>query len=150
MTSSTKRHSSLLLCAALLLTAGCKPPARDAKAEGFGTRPASLEGTYGIKSGAVIEPVLKVEASKAGGYVFEERTTGEWATDSEPAHTATTQDFIRSFGGTTDAPVYGLATMKATIYKVPEGWSQGTFQTKTGYILITPGGPVELTKILRN
>ena len=150
MTSFPGRRRALSLCAAFLLATGCKPPARDAKSEGFGTRPASLEGTYGIKSGAVIEPILKVEASKAGGYIFEERTTGEWSTDPEPAHTATTQDFIRSFGSTTNAPVYGLATMKATVFKVPEGWSSGTFQTKTGYILITSTGPVELSKILRN
>ena len=150
MTSFPSPLSALLLSTVMLLALGCKPGKQDARAEGFGTRPASLEGTYGIKSGAVIEPVLKVEASKAGGYVFEERTTGEWASDPEPAHTATTQDFIRSFNGTIDAPVSGLATMKATIYKVPEGWSRGTFRTTTGYILITPTGPVELTKILRN
>ena len=142
--------SGIVFSCVLLSSGGCKPSPRDGTAEGFGTKPASLKGTYGLRRGAEIEPVLKVEEIKAGGYTFEERATGEWSADPETPHTATTADFVKSFGGTTDVPVYGLATRQASVYKVPEGWSRGGFRTGTGYILITDAGPVELVKILRD
>ena len=139
-----------ILALILILVGGCKPRGKDSKAEGFGTGRVSLKGTYGVHRGAEIEPVLKVEEAKGGGYTFEERKSDEWLADPETPHTPTDADLLRSFHGPIGAPAYGLSTSRLALYKVPEGWSNGTFQTKTGYILFTDAGPAELTKILRN
>ena len=138
------------LAVALLLAVGCKPRAKDSRADGFGTGRVSLKGTYGVRRGAEIEPVLKVEEARGGGYTFEERRSDEWLADPETPHTPTDADLLRSFHGPVGAPAYGLSTSKLALYKVPEGWSNGSFRTKTGYILFTDAGPAELTKILRN
>ena len=140
----------LLLAAILVLFAGCKPRAKDSRADGFGTGRVSLKGTYGFRRGAEIEPVLKVEETKGGGYTFEERRSDQWLADPETPHVPTDADLQRSFHGPVGAAAYGLTTSKLAIYKVPEGWSNGSFQTKTGYILFTDAGPAELTKMLRD
>ena len=144
------KKATPIILMTLLLVAGCKPRARDSRADGFGTGRVSLRGTYGVRRGAEIEPILKVEDARDGGYTFEERISGEWLPDLEKPHTPTETDLFRSFHGLVGAPAYGLSTSKLALYKVPEGWSNGSFQTKTGYILFTDAGPEELTKILRN
>lgn len=144
------KRTLTLLALTLLLATGCKPRAKDSRADGFGTGRVSLKGTYGLQRGAEIEPVLKVEEAKGGGYTFEERRSGEWLADPETPHVPTDADLQRSFQGSIGAAAYGLTTSKLAIYKVPEGWSNGSFQTKTGYVLFTDAGPAELTKILRN
>ena len=141
---------SILLAASLLMANGCKPSARDSRADGFGTGRVSLKGTYGVHRGPEIEPILKVEEAKNGGYTFEERPNGEWRADPEIPHTPTDADLLRSFKGPVGGPAYGLSTSKIAIYKVPENWSNGSFKTVTGYILFTDAGPAELTKMLRD
>ncbi len=105
-----RKMTPVAACGAILFAQGCKPPAKDSRAEGSGTGRVSLKGTYGVKRGPGIEPVLKVEEAKGGGYVFEERTLGEWGQDMETPHTATEMELRRDFGGPVDVPVYGLAT----------------------------------------
>ena len=139
-----------VLVPALALASGCKPRAKDSKAEGFGTGRVSLKGTYGLHKGPEIEPVLKVEEAKTGGYTFEERVSDQWLADPETPHIPTEADLLRSFHGPVGAATYGLSTSKIAIYKVPEGWSKGSFKTNTGYILFTDAGPEELTKMLGN
>jgi hypothetical protein len=131
----------LLVCAA-----GCRVRLRPDAAEGFGTRPVSLRGTYGVERGAELEPVLKVDETKTG-YAFEERTTGEWGADPETPHVVS-EDEVRRAVGSVSVPVFGLATTRATLLKLPVGWkNEAGFMTKSGFVLVSAGRLVEARKV---
>lgn len=125
---------------------GCRGRVQPNAAEGFGTKTVSLRGTYGVEQGGELEPVLKVDETKTG-YGFEERTTGEWGVDPETPHVVSEAE-VRRAVGEIQAPVFGLATNRATLLKVPAGWGNGAgFVTKSGFVLVNGGKLVEARKV---
>jgi hypothetical protein len=55
---------------------------------------------------------------------------------------------VRRVAGAIGVPVFGLATNRATLLKVPAGWGNGTgFVTKSGFVLVSGGKLVEARKV---
>ena len=50
------------------------------------------------------------------------------------------------FKGLVSADVVALEIRKGVLLKVPMGWRLGSFESKTGYLLLNGLGPVELNK----
>lgn len=119
---------------------------------GLGSKPTSLRGVYGVQSGSVLAPVLRVDAIK-DGYQFSERTEGEWQVDPQTPHTAGEAEVEQALGLTsvTGFPVYGLVTDRAMLLKVPAGWTAPAgapaFTTKTGFVLVQGRKLVEAKKV---
>lgn len=129
-----------------LTGARAKPDA----AAGFGTRAASLRGTYGVQQGGESVPFLKVDEVKAG-YQFSERVEGEWGIDPQGPHVASEDEVKSALGldSVTGFPVFGLATDRAMLLKVPAGWTGpgGRFTTKTGFVLVSGRQLMEAKKV---
>ena len=141
------RRLGLVLVAIVL--SGCKsaplldPPAARGSVH--------LAGTYGVQRGGELEPVLKVEETRAG-YQFEERVTGEWRVDSAVPHVLSEDEAKRVLGrGNVSFPVFGLGTDSALLLEAPANWRSmpdvpvgpGAFAQVAGdkreYVLMTGG-----------
>ena len=130
----------LALCLLPLLLAGCR-----AERE---TKSARLDGTYGVAHAGTVEPVLQVQALPDGGYDFEERTNGEWKRDPEVPHVATEAELTKALGTVpSGAYVYGLATARAGVLKLPAGWTGAGVTTRSGYLLVSQGTVAAAEKI---
>ena len=131
-----------------VLLSGCRNGRKPDAQAGFGTKVVSLRGTYGVQEGAETAPVLKVDETKTG-YAFEERNAGEWGPDPETPHVVSEDEVRRALGvATVGFPVFGLATGKALLLKVPAGWrSESGFATKSGFVLVEGGRLVEAKKL---
>ena len=133
------------------------------RGRGFGPKVVRLDGTYGVARGGIVEPALKVELTKTG-YVFEERERDEeWKVDPETPHTATAEEVQRGLRvGSPGVPVFGLATAKIMLLKLPAGWrkwerASGAFcgcaardegvVTKSGFLIVSGGAMVAAEKV---
>ncbi len=140
--------AGLLVLVGCVLLGACRNGHKPDADAGFGTKVVSLRGTYGVQEGAELAPVLKVGETKTG-YAFEERNAGEWGPDPETPHVVSEDEVKRALGvGTVGFPVFGLATGKALLLKVPAGWrSESGFVTKSGFVLVDGGRLVEAKKV---
>ena len=142
----------------VMVLAGCKAKVMPDQSQGFGPKVVRLDGTYGVARGGIVEPVLKVELTKTG-YVFEERPQGEWEMDPETPHTATEDEVKRGLGAVT-VPVFGLATGRMLLLKMPPGWTSGAgvaglsgdakkepVVTKSGFLIVSGGAMVAAEKV---
>ena len=140
--------TGVLLLTGCFLISGCRSGHRPDAAEGFGSKVVRLDGTFGVVRGPELEPVLKVNSVKTG-YAFEERTSGEWGLDPETPHVVGEDEVRRALGITAvKGPVFGLATGRAMLLKVPAGWTGvDGFATKSGFLLVSGGKLVEARKL---
>jgi hypothetical protein len=140
--------TGVMVLAGCFLLNGCRSGHRPDVAEGFGNKVVRLDGTYGVSAGPELEPVLKVDPVKTG-YAFEERTSGEWGLDPETPHVVGEDEVRRALGTTAvGGPVFGLATGRAMLLKVPAGWTGvDGFRTKSGFLLVSAGKLVEARKV---
>ena len=143
----------------MMVFAGCRAKVTPDQAQGFGSKVERLDGTYGVARGGIVEPALKVELTKTG-YVFEERPHGEWETDPEVPHTATEEEVTRGVGKVS-VPVFGLATGRILLLKMPPGWTSGAgvavlssgaqgkspVVTKSGFLIVSGGAMVAAEKV---
>jgi hypothetical protein len=91
--------------------------------------PESLTGQYGAEDKGKMLPGNK------------------WQVDKQTGRPLTREEFTKLVGAGIDVPFAGLVLGQTAFIKVPEGWQQGKFKTKTGYLFFTALGPIELTKM---
>ena len=141
-----------MLLVLLMPVAGCYQRPKPNAAAGFGTKAVSLRGTYGVRQGAETVPYLKVDEIKTG-YQFSERTEDQWNVDSQVPHVASEAEVEHALGlaTVTGFPVFGLATDRAMLLKVPVGWSAPAgskpFETQTGFVLVSGQQLMEAKKV---
>ena len=128
------RHLALGVCLFASLS-GCKQSSVD-----------SLEGEYGVAEHGKIDPAVKVEKTDKG-YVFDNYEGGRWHTATEIARPITPEEFEKIMGVKPQGSFVGYAAGLAIVAKVQPGLSVGDFKTSTGYMMLLPGGPIELTKM---
>ena len=139
----------LLICTS---GAGCKAHRNPDMTRTGQPKTVRLDGTYGVRQGKELVPVLQVAGTKTG-YSFTERVTDEWKPDPQAPHVVSEAEVERALHlpSVTGFYVFGLGTDSVLLLKVPAGWTGGqpSFTTKTGYVLVSnavaqPAEKVEL------
>ena len=141
-----------LLC---LLSAGCHSTAPNGPSvakttvlHALSSGPESLTGQYGVEDKGKVLPLIRVSHPRSGGpFVLEEFTRDKWQVDKQTGRPLTQEEFSKLVGAGINVPFAGLVLGQTALIKVPEGWQQGKFKTKTGYLFFTALGPVELTRM---
>ena len=108
--------------------------------------PDSLVGTWGESFQGQTYPLLKIAKTK-GHYVLFTTANGRWIRTSDYVMMASKADLEQIVRHPVQCDVTGLKSGIAAIFKVPEGWTEGTFSTRTGYIAVTWFGPIELVRL---
>jgi hypothetical protein len=161
---STKKQTSLLthiqsrqavavlLC---LLSVGCHSnapnepsAAKTTVLHALSSSPDSLIGEYGMGDKGKTVPFIRISRPDSSGpFVIEEFTRDKWQVDKQTGRPLTHEEFSKLVGAGIDVPFAGLLLGQTAFIKVPEGWQQGKFKTKTGYLFFSALGPIELTKM---
>ncbi len=129
MTNFPVRAVLLLVC---LVIVGCHPSA------------PSLVGTYSVEDhGKLVESVRLEHPSDK--FILTEKKGQTWETPTE-LKPATQADLDRLLKGAELKDVVGLGNQNVVLLSVPKGWKAGPFESKTGYLLLTILGPIELHK----
>lgn len=108
--------------------------------------PDSLVGTWGESIQGQTVPLLKIEKSK-GHYVLFTTADGRWIRTTDYVMLASKTDLEQIVRHPVHGDVTGLKSGVAAIFKVPEGWTEGKFSTRSGYFAVTWFGPVELVRL---
>jgi hypothetical protein len=110
--------------------------------------PDSLIGQYGMTDKGKTAPFIRISRPDSSGpFVIEEFTRDKWQVDKQTGRPLTHEEFSKLVGAGIDVPFAGLLLGQTAFIKVPEGWQQGKFKTKTGYLFFSALGPIELTKM---
>jgi hypothetical protein len=110
--------------------------------------PESLTGQYGAEDKGKMLPFIRIShPASSGPFVIEEFAGNKWQVDKQTGRPLTREEFTKLVGAGIDVPFAGLVLGQTAFIKVPEGWQQGKFKTKTGYLFFTALGPIELTKM---
>ncbi len=92
-------------------------------------------------------PLLQIRYDK-GQYRLARTDKGRWTdTDNVAMEPLTQQDFERYVGHPVSVHVTGVRYEAAGIVKLPIGFTEGSFVSHTGYLLVTAAGPVEVEKL---
>ncbi len=149
-------YNQLALATLLCLGAfGCRSSAPNQPSEAKATvlhalsdGPESLTGQYGAEDKGKMLPFIRIShPTSSGPFVIEEFSGNKWRVDKETGRPLTREEFAKLVGSGIDVPFTGLVLGETALIKVPEGWQQGKFKTKTGYLFFTALGPIELTKM---
>lgn len=143
---------AFLLC---LLSTGCHSTAPNEPSAAKTTvlhalsdGPESLTGQYGVEDKGKVLPFIRISHPVSSGpFVIEEFTRDKWQVDKKTGRPLTRDEFSKLVGAGIDVPFAGLVLGQTAFIKVPEGWQQGKFRTKTGYLFFSILGPLELTKM---
>ena len=156
-TSRVPKMQSRLALAALLclLSVGCHSNAPNETSVGKTTLlhalsdgPESLTGQYGVEDKGKTLPFIRISHPESSGpFVIEEFNANKWTVDKQTGRPLTRKEFTQLVGEGIDVPFAGLILGETALIKVPEGWQQGKFKTKTGYLFFTALGPMELTRM---
>ena len=110
--------------------------------------PESLTGQFGVKDKGKTLPFIRIShPDSSGPFVIEEFAGNKWQVDKQTGRPLTREEFTKLVGAGIDVPFAGLVLGETAFIKVPEGWQQGTFKTKTGYLFFSALGPMELTRM---
>ena len=130
---------SLLRCCcaffALLLVislAGCKE------------KELRLVGTYSINDQGKMEPYVRIE-KKGNDYWMTGNHGGKWGS-SIVVTPVSKEELSRVLKGPVSINFAGLGNNNVAIFQVPKGWKLDKFECKTGFVLATVIGPLELYK----
>jgi hypothetical protein len=142
----------ILLC---LLSVGCHSnapnepsAAKTTVLHALSSGPDSLIGQYGMVDKGKTLPFIRISRPDSSGpFVIEEFTRDKWQVDKQTGRPLTHEEFSKLVGAGIDVPFAGLLLGQTAFIKVPEGWQQGKFKTKTGYLFFSALGPLELTKM---
>lgn len=129
-----KALTSFLFLVALALLAACSQ-----------SSPDTLTGTYYIDERAKGEvEFLRIE--KLGdSYGISQKHGDKWS-PATPVKPMAKEAFERFIKKPVDFEFSGLSNQSIAIFRVPKGWKDGRFESKTGYWAMTIFGPVELIK----
>ncbi len=151
-----RMQSRLALAAVLcLLPVGCHSTAPNGPSEAKTTilhalsdGPESLTGQYGVVDKGKTLPFIRIShPDSSGPFVIEEFAGNKWQVDKQTGRPLTREEFTKLVGAGIDVPFTGLVLGQTAFIKVPEGWQQGKFKTKTGYLFFSLFGPMELTRM---
>ena len=128
------RHfvSLIAVCFALLALAGCKAST------------TSLVGTYSVEDQGKMRVFLRIEKS-GEKFLFIERDGRKWLAPAEAEEVDDT-DLERILGQTIPSGFVGVGNDSMAVLSVHKGWKLGAFESKTGYILASQLGPIDLYK----
>ena len=149
-------QSRLALASVLcLLSIGCRSSAPNGPTEGkttllhaLSSGPESLTGQYGVEEKGKFSPFIRIShPDSSGPFIIEEFAGSKWKVDKETGRPLTREEFKQLVGAGIEVPFAGLVLGQTAFIKVPEGWQQGQFKTKTGYLFFTALGPMELTRM---
>jgi len=110
------------------------------------TDPDSLVGTWGESIQGQTVPLLKIEKS-TGHYVLFTTADGRWVRTTDYVMLASKADLEQIVRHPVRCDVTGLKSGIAVIFKVPKGWTEGKFSTRSGYFAVTWFGPIELVRL---
>lgn len=141
-----------LLC---LLSVGCHSSAPNEPSaakttllHALSNGPDSLTGQYGVEDKGKTLPFIRItHPDSSGPFVIEEFAGNKWRVDKQTGRPLTREEFTQLVGAGIDVPFAGLVLGETAFIKVPEGWQQGKFKTKTGYLFFSALGPMELTRM---
>ncbi|MDO3615432.1 hypothetical protein Q3O97_06200 [Ralstonia pseudosolanacearum] len=111
-----------------------------------GSSTNDIVGEYSVQGKNGLEPTLRVEKSD-GNYAVQEFHNGNWRALQGPVKDLTKEQAQALFGRAVTEPVSGISTKDFALVHVPASWSNKDFPTKTGYLLVSMLGPVELQKV---
>jgi hypothetical protein len=111
-----------------------------------GSSTNDIVGEYSVQGKNGQEPILRVEKSD-GNYAVQEFHNGNWRVIQGPVKELTKEQAQALFGRAVTEPVNGISTKDFALVHVPASWSNKDFPTKTGYLLVSMLGPVELHKV---
>jgi hypothetical protein len=127
-------HFALLLgsCCLLFAASGCKPAEN------------SLIGTYAVEQNGKQGEFVRIE-QEGDKFFFSEKDGREWL-GPEELYPATKSEVESLLNQPVDGKFTGLSTDLVAILQVPKGWKVGKFESKTGYVLASQLGLIELHK----
>lgn len=111
-----------------------------------GSSTSDIVGDYSVQGKNGLEPTLRVEKSD-GNYTVQEFHNGNWRPIQGPVKELTKEQAQALFGRAVTEQVSGISTKDFALVHVPAAWSNKDFPTKTGYLLVSMLGPVELHKV---
>jgi hypothetical protein len=120
----------ILIC--LSVFTGCK------------SKSAALVGTYSIEDNGKLKKFVRI-ARYGDKYLISEKYEVHWLApdEVEPVDSDDIQEIV-------SMPVTGviasLGNRRVAVVQVPVGWKSGAFESKSGYWLASPLGPVDLYK----
>ncbi|VVE14410.1 MULTISPECIES: hypothetical protein [Pandoraea] len=106
----------------------------------------SLAGTWGVKDGDTVKPLLKVEKS-GDRYTVSDYKNGNWEPVQEQIKPMTPGDLAKITGNKEADSVVGIQTNAFAFFHTPVGWSVPGFTTQTGYVIFVPIRLVDLQRI---
>jgi|GEM_PF-6330078 len=124
--------SALFVLLLVLSLAGCKD------------KEMQLVGTYSTNDNGQMRVYLRIE-KKGDSYFMTGNHGGKWGTAVE-VNPVTRETFAQVIKAPILVDFAGLGNNNVAIFQVPKGWRLGKFQSKTGFILATVIGPIELYK----
>lgn len=124
--------SVILFCFLTIGLAGCRKP------------PTSLVGTYSVKDGGILKEFIRIE--KVGDkYLIAEKDNRKWLSPEEAAP-VDEEDLELILAQPFKGSMSSVGTRSMAIVQVEKGWKLDKFESKTGYLLVSALGPLELYK----
>jgi hypothetical protein len=127
-----QRLSLLAACFLLFFAAGCK------------SSPASLVGVYSVADGGILKEFVRIEKD-GDKYLIYEKDGHKWLSPMEAAP-VDEDDLEKILAQPVKGSVTGLGTESVAVVQVEKGWKLDKFESKTGFWLASPLGPLELYK----
>lgn len=121
-----------IVCAVVLALAGCK------------ATPAALVGTYAIEEDGQQKVFLRIEKS-SDKYLVYEKDGRKWLAPAE-AEEIDDVDLERIAGQSIPERFVGIGNDTMAVLLVHKGWKLGNFESKTGFLLASQLGPMDLYK----
>ena len=106
----------------------------------------TLAGTWGVKVGNAVKPLLKVEKN-GDQYTVSDYRNGNWELLKEQIKPMTSGDLAKVSGRKESDSVVGIQANAFAFFHVPVGWSVPGFATQTGYVIFVPIKLVDLQRI---
>lgn len=106
-----------------------------------------LTGTWGVKVGDTVKPILKVEKDGDQYAVSDYTNNGNWEPVKEKITPMTPADLAKVSGRKESDSVVGIQANSFAFFHVPAGWSVPGFDTQTGYVLFVPIKLIDLQRI---
>ena len=138
-TIAQTRRDFLCLLSAFGMTMIASPTARSWSLWGAES-PDALLGTYTMVGS---EAIGEMQIVKRGDKYFMQDLKAHSEIEAKPVDKAKLESF---FKGLVSADVVALDIGVGVLLKVPIGRRLGSFESKTGYLLLSVRGPIELNK----
>jgi hypothetical protein len=105
----------------------------------------ALQGSFGMDEDGRIVEIIRIERRGHAFMLFQKRA-GQWLAPVALAP-VTRRQMETIMGQPIDIAFEGLGDGELAVLRVPQGWRIGSFVCRTGYLLATRLGPVELHRL---